>query len=95
MLVSDKQFLSKQSVTMLHTAQLRAVRDLCKRLTVDMKAVDAEMEKHGLDANEKQVKKYLKRVSGDEWTKHKRNAAPFCLDMYAKWSPTGIVKTKE
>ena len=95
MLVTDKQFLSKQSVTMLHTAQMRAVRDLCKGLTVDMKAVDAELEKHGLDANEKSVKKYLKRVTGDEWTKHKRNPAPFCLDMYAKWSPTGIVKTKE
>ncbi len=95
MLVADKQFLSKQSVTMLHTAQLRTVRDLCKRLTVDMKTVDAEMEKHGLDANEKSVKKYLKRITGDEWTKHKRNPAPFCLDMYAKWSPTGLVKTKE
>jgi hypothetical protein len=95
MLVTDKQFLSKQSVTMLHTAQLRTVRDLCKRLTVDMKAVDAEMEKHGLDANEKSVKKYLKRITGDEWTKHKRDPAPFCLDMYAKWSPTGIVKTRE
>jgi hypothetical protein len=95
MLVTDKQFLSKQSVTMLHTAQLRTVRDLCKRLTVDIKAVDAEMEKHGLDANEKSVKKYLKRITGDEWTKHKRDPAPFCLDMYAKWSPTGIVKTKE
>jgi hypothetical protein len=95
MLVSDKQFLSRQAVTMLHTAQLRAVRDLCKRLAVDMKAVDAEMEKHGLDAGEKRVKKHLKRVSGDEWTKHKRNPAPFCLDMYAKWSPSGVVKTKE
>jgi hypothetical protein len=94
-LVSDKQFLSMQSVTMLHTAQLRAARDLCKRLAVDMKAVDAEMEKHGLDASEKRVKKYLKRISGDEWTKHKRNPAPFCLDMYAKWSPSGVVKTKE
>jgi hypothetical protein len=93
--VTDKQFLSKQSVTLLHTAQLRTVRDLCKRLAVDIQAVDAELEKHGLDANEKSVKKYLKRVTGDEWTKHKRNPAPFCLDMYAKWSPTGIVKTKE
>jgi hypothetical protein len=95
MLVSDKQFLSMQSVTMLHMAQLRAVRDLCKRLAVDMKAVDSEMEKHGLDASEKRVKKHLKRISGDEWTKHKRNPAPFCLDMYAKWSPSGVVKTKE
>jgi hypothetical protein len=83
MLVADKQFLSKQSVT------------LCKRLTVDMTAVDAEMEKHGLDANEKSLKKYLKRIAGDEWAKHKRNPAPFCLDMYAKWSPSGVVKTKE
>jgi hypothetical protein len=95
MLVPDKQFLSKQSVTMLHTAQLQTVHDLCKRLTVDMAAVNAEMEKHGLDGNETRVKKYVKRLAGDERVKHKRNPAPFCLDMYGKWSASGVVKTKD
>jgi hypothetical protein len=95
MLVPDKQFLSKQSVTMLHTAQLQTVHDLCKRLTVDMAAVNAEMEKVGLDGNETRVKKYVKRLAGDERVKHKRNPAPFCLDMYGKWSVSGVVKTKD
>jgi hypothetical protein len=95
MLVPDKQFLSKQSVTMLHTAQLQTVHYLCKRLTVDFAAVNAEMEKVGLDGNETRVKKYVKRLAGDERVKHKRNPAPFCLDMYGKWSVSGLVKTKD
>ena len=95
MLVPEKQFLSKQSVTMLHTAQLQTVQDLCKRLTVDMTAVNAELTKHGLDLNETRVKKYVKRLAGDERVKHKRNPAPFCLDMYGKWSASGVVKTKD
>ncbi|MBX9844554.1 MAG: hypothetical protein K2Z80_22370 [Xanthobacteraceae bacterium] len=95
MLVPDKQFLSKQSVTMLQTAQLQTVQDLCKRLTVDTAAVKAEMEKYGLDGSETRVKKYVKRLAGDERVKHKRNPAPFCLDMYGKWSAAGVVKTRD
>ena len=95
MLVPERQFLSKQSVTMLHTAQLQTAQDLCRRLTVDMTVVNAEMEKHGLDGNESRVKKYVKRLAGDERVKHKRNPAPFCLDMYGKWSASGVVKTKD
>jgi hypothetical protein len=41
------------------------------------------------------VKKYVKRLAGDERVKHKRNPAPFCLDMYGKWSVSGLVKTKD
>jgi hypothetical protein len=95
MLVPDKQFLSKQSVTMLHTAQLQTVHDLCKRLTVDMAAVNADMQKHGLDEKDPRVKRYVKRLAGDERVKHKRNPAPFCLDMYGKWSASGVVRTKD
>jgi hypothetical protein len=95
MLVPDKHFLSKQSVTMLQTAQLQTVQDLCKRLIVDMAAVNAELEKHGLDLKETRVRKYVKRIAGDERVKHKRNPAPFCLDMYGKWSASGVVKTRE
>ncbi|MBX9828464.1 MAG: hypothetical protein K2Y27_26160 [Xanthobacteraceae bacterium] len=95
MLVPDKQFLSKQSVTMLQTAQLQTVQELCKRLTVDTAAVKAEMEKYGLDGNETRVKKYVQRLAGDERVKHKRNPAPFCLDMYGKWSAAGVVKTRD
>lgn len=60
-----------------------------------MATVNAEMEKHSLDGNETRVKKYLKRLAGDERVKHKRNPAPFCLDMYGKWSAAGVVKTKD
>jgi len=95
MLAPDKQFLSKQSVTMLHTAQLQTVHDLCKRLVVDLAAVNAELTKHGLDLNEKRVKQYVKRLTGDERVKHKRDPAPFCLDMYGKWSAAGVVKTRD
>jgi hypothetical protein len=53
------------------------------------------LSKHGLDGNETRVKKYVKRLAGDERVKHKRNPAPFCLDMYGKWSASGVVKTKD
>jgi hypothetical protein len=95
MLQPEKDFLTQQTVVLYQTARLRTVQDLCKLLLVDAKAMAADLEKHGLDAKESRVKKTLKQIAYDEYRKYKTNPSPFCLDMYAKWSASGMLKTKQ
>ena len=95
MLQPEKDFLTQQTVILYQTARLRTVQDLCKLLIVDAKAMAADLEKHGLDAKESRVKKTLKQIAYDEYRRYKNNPSPFCLDMYAKWSASGMLKTKQ
>jgi hypothetical protein len=94
MLQPEKDFLTEQVKVLDNTARLRTVQDLCKLLVVDQKAVTAELEKHGLDAKERHVRKTLKQLAYDEYRKYKNNPSPFCLDMYGKWSASGTIRTK-
>ena len=95
MLQPEKDFLTQQTVILYQTARLRTVQDLCKLVVVDAKAMAADLDKHGLDAKESRVKKTLKQIAYDEYRKYKTNPSPFCLDMYAKWSASGMLKTKQ
>jgi hypothetical protein len=95
MLQPEKDFLTQQTVILYQTARLRTVQDLCKLLVVDARAMAADLEKHGLDAKESRVKKSLKQIAYDEYRRYKNNPSPFCLDMYGKWSASGMLKTRQ
>jgi hypothetical protein len=94
-LVPAKEFFAQQQVAMQETAQLRFADDYCKKLVVDWKAQNERLEKLGLDPNARRVKGIVKKMNSDLRSRHRYEPAPFCLELYGKWSPPGLLKTKE
>lgn len=94
-MVPAKDFFAQQELAMMETAQLRFADDYCKRLTVDWKGQNARLEKLGLDPNARHVKGVVKKQAKDIRSRHRHEAAPYCLELYNKWSSAGLLKTKE
>jgi len=94
-MVPAKDFFAQQEVAMMETAQLRFAEDYCKRLTVDWKARNAQLTELGLDPNARRVKGIVKKQASDIRSRHRSDAAPYCIELYNKWSPAGLLKTKE
>jgi hypothetical protein len=94
-LVGAKEFFAQQEVAMMETAQLRFADGYCKRLTVDWQAENVRLEQFGLDPNARRVKGVVKKQTSDIRSRHRREPAPYCLELYNKWSSAGLLKTKE
>ena len=94
-LVAAKDFFAQQELAMMETAQLRFANDYCKRLVVDWKAQNARLEQLGLDPNARHVKGVVKKQASNVRSRHRYDPAPFCLELYGKWSSAGLLKTKE
>ncbi len=94
-LVPAKDFFAQQELAMMETAQLRFADDYCKKLTVDWKAQNARLAQLGVDPNARRVKGVVKKQASDIRSRHRHEPAPFCLELYNKWSATGLLKTKE
>lgn len=94
-MVPAKDFFAQQELAMMETAQLRFAEDYCKRLTVDWKAQNARLAELGLDPNARRVKGVVKKQASDVRSRHRHEAAPYCLELYNKWSSAGLLKTKE
>lgn len=94
-MVPAKDFFVQQELAMMETAQLRFAEDYCKRLTVDWKAQNARLAQLGLDPNARRVKGVVKKQASDIRSRYRSDAAPYCIELYNKWSPAGLLKTKE
>jgi len=94
-LVPAKDFFAQQELAMMETAQLQFAGEYCKRLTVDWKAQNARLERLSLDPNARHVKGVVKKQLKDVRSRHRHEPAPFCLELYNKWSSAGLLKTKE
>jgi hypothetical protein len=94
-LVPVKDFFAQQELAMMETAQLRFADDYCKRLAVDWKAQNARLAQVGLDPNARRLKGVVKKQASDIRSRHRHEPAPFCLELYNKWSSAGLLKTKE